>query len=116
MVTFLTFIHITVSVLLIIIVLLQQGKGADAGIGLGGNTQSVFGTRGTATLLSKITTGAAIIFMITSLSLAYLSAKQSGSSLLRGEKQPDPAVTPTVAASVTPDAVASPTPTPEAKK
>ena len=109
MVTFLTIIHIAVSVLLIIIVLIQQGKGAEAGMGLGGNTQSVFGTRGTATALSKLTTGAAVVFMLTSLSLAYLSARQSSSSLLKGEAKP--AVTPTVV-SQTPaaaDVVGTPT-------
>lgn len=121
MVTFLTVIHITVCCLLIIIVLLQQGKGADAGIGLGGSsTQSIFGARGAATFLSKLTTGCAVTFMLTSLSLAYLSAKDSSRSLLKEapkvEVSPTPAVSPTAVLEVAPTAVPTITPTKSEKK
>ncbi|MCB0308166.1 MAG: preprotein translocase subunit SecG [Bdellovibrionales bacterium] len=87
MVTLITVIHISVCVLLIVIVLLQQGKGSDmgAGFGGGGGSQSVLGARGAATVLSKLTTGAAVTFMVTSLALAYLSSKESSQSLLEGE-------------------------------
>ncbi|MEN8153546.1 MAG: preprotein translocase subunit SecG [Acidobacteriota bacterium] len=70
----LLFIHIVVSLLLIIIVLLQSGKSADlAGAFGGGGTQSAFGPRGAATILSKATTFLAVAFMITSL-LLYIVA------------------------------------------
>ncbi len=70
----LLFIHIVVSLLLVIVVLLQSGKSADlAGAFGGGGTQSSFGPRGAATILSKVTTILAVSFMITSL-LLYIMA------------------------------------------
>jgi preprotein translocase subunit SecG len=73
---FLIVLHVLVSLLLISIVLLQQGKGADIGAAFGGASQTVFGPRGTQSLLSKLTTAAAVIFMITSLALAFTSSKK----------------------------------------
>ena len=71
-------IHIIVSFILILVVLLQTGKKADlAGAFGGGGSQTAFGTRGAATFLSKMTTTAAIIFMVTSLGLAVLSRRSS---------------------------------------
>lgn len=70
----LLFIHIAVSLLLIIVVLLQSGKSADlAGAFGGGGTQSSFGPRGTASILSRVTTILAVSFMVTSL-LLYIVA------------------------------------------
>jgi len=70
----LLFVHIVVSLLLVIVVLLQSGKSADlAGAFGGGGTQSSFGPRGAATILSKVTTILAVSFMITSL-LLYINA------------------------------------------
>ncbi len=64
------FIHIVVCVLLVVIVLLQSGKSADlAGAFGGGGSQSTFGPRGTASILSKMTTTLAVLFMATSLTL-----------------------------------------------
>lgn len=78
MIIILKFIHILVSFILILVVLLQTGKRADlAGAFGGGGSQTAFGTRGAATFLSKMTTTAAIVFMVTSLGLAVLS-KRSG--------------------------------------
>jgi len=69
----LTIVHVLVSLFLILIVLAQQGKGQDLASAFGGTgSQTAFGARGTATLLSKITAGSAILFMVTSLSLGYL--------------------------------------------
>ncbi len=82
MTTILTVIHIIVCFFLVIIVLLQQGKGADMGATFGGSSQTVFGAGGPMPLLNKITTGAALIFMVTSISLAYLSAHRSTSSIM----------------------------------
>ena len=68
-------IHITVSFFLIFIVLIQSSKGAEMGAAFGGSSQTLFGSRGAATFLSKLTTGAAIAFMLTSLLLAVVSVK-----------------------------------------
>lgn len=71
-----TFIHIVICLILIIAVLLQSGKAADlAGAFGGGGSQTAFGPRGTASLLSKVTTICAVLFMVTSLGLWMLSAK-----------------------------------------
>ena len=74
--TMLLIVHVIVSLALILIVLLQTGKGAEMGASFGGSNQTVFGSRGSATFMSKVTTGAAILFMVTSLSLAYLSSQR----------------------------------------
>ena len=66
-------IHVLVCLFLILVVLAQQGKGQDLASAFGGaGSQTAFGARGTATLLSKITAGAAAVFMITSLTLTFL--------------------------------------------
>jgi len=68
-----TILHVLVCLFLILVVLAQQGKGQDLASAFGGaGSQTAFGARGTATLLSKITAGAAAIFMITSLTLSFL--------------------------------------------
>ncbi len=80
-------IHIIVCIALIMIVLLQTGKGADMGAAFGGGgSNTLFGATGAATFLSKMTTAAAIVFMITSLSLAYMASNRGGSSIL--DEQP----------------------------
>ena len=74
-------IHIILAVILIILVLVQQGKGADAGAAFGsGASSTVFGARGSATFMNKLTTVIALSFFITSLSLAYISSNKSSSS------------------------------------
>ena len=74
MTIFLTVLHVMVSIVLIVVVLLQHGKGADIGAVFGGGASStVFGSRGAGNFLTKLTTGSALVFMVTSLSLAYLS-------------------------------------------
>jgi len=82
MTTLLIIIHILVALFLIGIVLLQHGKGADVGATFGGSSQSLFGTEGPVPLLNKITTLAAIVFMGTSISLAYISANQSTGTVM----------------------------------
>jgi preprotein translocase subunit SecG len=79
MTVLLIIIHIVVCIALIMIVLLQTGKGADMGAAFGGgSSQTLFGSTGASTFLSKATTGAAIVFMVTSLGLAYLSTHRIG--------------------------------------
>ena len=82
-------LHIVVSIALIMIVLLQTGKGADMGAAFGGgSSQTLFGSTGASTFLSKATTAAAIIFMVTSLGLAYLSSHRTGESVVTGTPAP----------------------------
>lgn len=78
MATVLLIIHVLVSLFLIFIVLIQSGKGAELGAAFGGSSQTIFGSRGAATFFSKLTTIAAVVFMLTSLSLAIVSTR-SGS-------------------------------------
>ena len=83
MITLLTIFHVLICIFLILVVLLQQGKGADwAGAFGGGGSQTVFGARGASTFLSKATTAAAIIFMLTSLTLT-ITWQSGGSSVIR---------------------------------
>lgn len=83
MTTLLIIIHVLVCFFLIAIVLLQHGKGADAGAAFGGgSSQTLFGSEGPVPLLNKITTFSAIVFMGTSVTLAYLSAHKSTGSVM----------------------------------
>lgn len=77
-----TAIHVIVCLFLIVIVLLQHGKGADIGATFGGGN-TVFGSEGPVPLLNKVTTGAAVIFMVTSIGLAYISAKSGTGSVMQ---------------------------------
>ncbi|MDD2273348.1 MAG: preprotein translocase subunit SecG [Desulfuromonadaceae bacterium] len=82
----LTILHVIVSLFLIAVVLLQSGKGAEMGASFGSSgSQSVFGAGGGTSFLSKLTTSAAIIFMLTSLTLAYISGQPSSSSMMAGK-------------------------------
>jgi len=81
MIYLVTTVHVLLCIFLIVVVLLQSGKAADLAGAFGGmGSQTVFGPRGTATVLSKATTVAATLFMITSLTLVVLSNKQTASS------------------------------------
>jgi preprotein translocase subunit SecG len=101
MIAILTIFHVIVCIFLILVVLLQQGKSADwAGTFGGGGSQTVFGARGASTLLSKATTAAAVIFMITSLSLTILISRPGGNSVIRGGATPKTAPAPVTPAPV----------------
>src|SRR5580692_9967721 len=74
-----TFIHVVVCLFLIVVVLLQSGKAADLAGAFGGmGSQTAFGPRGSATLLSKATTISAIVFMFTSISLSIMATRTTG--------------------------------------
>ena len=74
--TLVTIVHAVVCTMLIVIVLLQTGKGADMGAVFGGSSSTVFGSSGAGTFLSRLTSGMAIVFMVTSLLLTYGSAPE----------------------------------------
>jgi len=72
-------VHVVVCLFLIIVVLLQSGKAADLAGAFGGmGSQTAFGPRGSATLLSKATTISAVLFMVTSLTLSILATRNAG--------------------------------------
>ena len=94
MVYFITAVHVIICFFLIIVVLLQSGKAADLAGAFGGmGSQTVFGPRGTATVLSKATTVAASLFMITALTLVILENNRSPStgSVLEHSRKAAPA-------------------------
>ena len=82
--TLIIIVHVLVCLTLIGIVLLQSGKGADMGAAFGGSSQALFGGAGPAPFLTRVTTAAAVVFMITSLVLAYVSANVMEGSVMRG--------------------------------
>src|SRR5712692_8842642 len=90
--TLLTIVHVLVCLFLIVVVLLQSGKAADLAGAFGGmGSQTAFGPRGSAMLLSKATTASAILFMITSLSLSILATRNAGVGSTILDKHPAPA-------------------------
>src|SRR6266446_9656607 len=92
---FITTIHVTVCAVLIIVVLLQHGKSADIAATFGGvGSQTAFGPRGTATVLSRVTTWCAIIFMLTSISLTLLATRGGAPSVMRDLKSTQSAPAP----------------------
>ena len=81
MVVLITVVHVIVCAFLIAVVLLQSGKSADIAAAFGGmGSQTAFGTRTAATVLSKATTWAAFIFMLTSITLSVLASKAGRAS------------------------------------
>jgi len=119
---FIIVIHVIVCIALILIVLLQTGRGADIGAAFGGGaSQTLFGSTGASSFLSKLTTGAAIIFMLTSLTLAYLSSRRPTASVMSDvppitqEADQVPAETPGEAETPRP-AVPAPAPEPAQNK
>ncbi|GMT42564.1 MAG: preprotein translocase subunit SecG [bacterium] len=83
MVSIILGLHVTVALMMIVIVLLQSGsKGASLGAAFGGSSQTVFGSRGPASFLGKITTFAAIVFMLTSLTLSIVSSRMGGATVV----------------------------------
>ena len=88
-----TLVHVIVCAVLIVVVLLQHGKSADIAATFGGmGSQTAFGPRGTATVFSRLTTWCAIIFMLTSMALTYISTSRNASSVM--DRVPTPVETP----------------------
>ena len=92
LISILTVVLLITTVSIVVLVLLQQGKGADMGaaFGGGGSSQSLFGSRGSATFLSRVTAILALIFFATALGLAYLHTQigQSSISVISQEEMP----------------------------
>jgi preprotein translocase subunit SecG len=109
-------IHVMVCFLMIASILLQSGKGAEIGAAFGGSSQTVFGSRGPGTFLSKVTVAAAIIFMLTSLSLAILSKERTFSSTVIDAGKQEPSAAPGHSGDATHEAPAAGTPTPPASE
>lgn len=84
-----TIIHVLVAVSLVLVVLLQSGKGADMGAAFGGASQTIFGSSGAATFLGRLTAVAAIVFMITSLSLTVIGNSRTSSVMPDTAKSSD---------------------------
>jgi preprotein translocase subunit SecG len=100
MVIVVTVIHVLVSIGLILVVLLQTGKGAEVGAVFGGSSSTIFGSSGAGNFLTRLTTGMAIVFMMTSLTLGYFAGRRPSSTIFnnrtapaeqRGAGQPVPA-------------------------
>jgi preprotein translocase subunit SecG len=88
-------LHVIVCFFLVAVVLLQRGKGAEMGAVFGGGASStVFGGRGAGNFLTKLTTGSAIIFMCTSLTLSYFATKQSAERLFEDGVEAEAAAPP----------------------
>ncbi len=98
-----TVVHVIASIGLILVVLLQQGKGAEMGAVFGGSSSTIFGSSGAGNFLTRLTTGMAIVFMITSLTLGYFAGRRPSATIFDNR-------TPTAAPRATPQ---SSLPTPQ---
>src|SRR5690349_7693276 len=76
MIIAITILHVIVSIGLILVVLLQTGKGAEVGAVFGGSSATIFGSSGAGNFLTRLTTGMAVVFMITCLTLGYFAGKK----------------------------------------
>ena len=114
-----TIVHILVCFALVLIVLLQAGKGAEMGAAFGGASQTLFGSSGAMGFLTKLTTIAAVVFMITSLVLAFSSARRASSVVREQPAQQEAPATPAKAPAApekVPEQPPAPSPSPETKK
>ena len=82
MMVLVTIIHVLACLILVPVVLLQAGKGADMGAVFGGASTTIFGSSGAGNFLTRLTTGAAIVFMLTSLTLTYGSNRSTTATIM----------------------------------
>jgi preprotein translocase subunit SecG len=92
MYTVLLIVHVLACIFLVLVVLLQTGKGADMGAVFGGSSSTVFGSSGAGNFLTRLTTATAIIFMLTSMGLTYLSSHPTSSTVFDTAPVAEPAV------------------------
>jgi len=116
--------HVLACLALVLIVLLQTGRGAEMGAAFGGSSQTLFGSSGGTTFFGKLTTLAAVVFMLTCLGLSYFSGRPDTKSVMEKvqveEKQVPapvlPEAKPVQALPAAPTAPVAPTPAPDAAK
>src|ERR1700754_2829657 len=92
MIIAITIVHVIVSIGLILVVLLQTGKGAEVGAVFGGSSATIFGSSGAGNFLTRLTTGMAIVFMITSLTLGYFAGHKPSTTIF-DSRTPTPPTT-----------------------
>ena len=102
MIAVLQIIHILSSILLIVTVLLQGGENVDITAAFGGVSQAAFGPRGSVTLLAKITWGLALVFIVTSVTLAIHASRSTSGSVLEHAPVKSAPMTPAFPAPITP--------------
>ena len=83
-----TIVHVLACAILVLVVLLQAGKGADIGAVFGGASTTIFGSSGAGSFLTRLTTGAAIVFMATSLTLTYGSTRSTSTTIMQESVAP----------------------------
>lgn len=124
MIIVVTIIHVIVCVGLILVVLLQTGKGAEVGAVFGGSSSTIFGSSGAGNFLSRLTTGMAIVFMITSLTLGYFAGRKPSATIFDSQQpgatnpgalSPKQDAAPATSAPAPPQPEAPPQATPPAK-
>ena len=104
MIILVTTVHVLVCLGLIVVVLLQTGKGTDMGAAFGGGASTtVFGSSGAGNFLTRVTTGMAVVFMLTSLTLGYFAEQRPDASIFetvtpQARTAPAPAEAPAPAA------------------
>lgn len=91
-------LHVLLCIFLILVVLLQQGKGADLSVFGGGSTMTAFGARSATNLLHRLTVGAFLGFVLTTLGIAYVKGSVEGGSVLSGAETSAPAAATTTPA------------------
>ncbi len=106
-------LHVILCLFLILVVLLQQGKGADLSVFGGGSTMTAFGARSATNLLHRLTVGAFVGFVLTTLSIAYIKGSVEGGSILSGVEATAPAAPATATTPASGDAPEAAAPTPQ---
>ena len=89
MIILITIVHVIACVILVLVVLLQAGKGADMGAVFGGASSTIFGSSGAGNFLTRLTTGAAIVFMTTSLALTWVGSHGGHSTIMPESGAPE---------------------------
>jgi len=105
-----TILHVIVSIGLILVVLLQTGKGAEIGAVFGGSSSTIFGSSGAGNFLTRLTTGMAIVFMITSLALGYFAGRKPSATIFDNRTPSAPNAQPVAPAPQQPAPAATPAP------
>ena len=107
MVILVTVIHVIAGIILVLVVLLQAGKGADMGAVFGGASSTIFGSSGAGNFLTRLTTGAAVVFMTTSLTLTYVGSHGGHSTIMPESGMPKAAPAPAPGANAGDDEAAA---------